>query len=412
VARSCRKAEGNPLIKHRKPIRLAIIFVVVLMFSGACASQAQEQEQGQVLEQETMQWATPPEMGIDTQAIYLATLQTEKGDLKIELFASKAPQTVNNFIFLAEEGFYNGTTFHRVLPNFMAQGGDPTGSGSGGPGYQFEDEFDPSLRFDDAGYLAMANGGPNTNGSQFFITYGPTPHLNGLHTIFGKVVEGMDVALSLTLRDPQQNPSFQGDTLLTVEIESLDESLLPPPTPTPLPVVPTMEEGRPLAELEIAERENLYTGKPALTIDPSQTYLATVETTKGAIQLELRPDVAPESTNNFIVLAELGYYDGFPFVFIQPGEFVLTGSPTGLADSDVGYGLPVEPELANTEGSVGFFYRQDWMMASGSQLYILMMNIAEMDGRFSVFGTVTEGMNIVEQLTTEDRVEQITIVER
>lgn len=406
--------EGNPLIKRRKSVSLTMIFVVILLFSWACSPQAQEQDQGQVQEQEQQakQWSTAPKMGIDTQAIYLATLKTEKGDIKVELFASKVPKTVNNFIFLVEEGFYDGTVFHRVLPNFMAQGGDPTGSGSGGPGYQFEDEFDPSLRFDGAGYLAMANSGPNTNGSQFFITYGPTPHLNGLHTIFGKVVEGMDVALSLTLRDPQQNPNFPGDTLLTVEIEKLGESLLPPPTPTPIPVVPTMEDGRPLAELAIAERENLYTGKPALMVDPSRSYLATIETTKGAIQLELRPDSAPESTNNFIVLADLGYYDGFPFVFVQPDEFVLTGSPSGQPDSDVGYGIPVEPELNNTVGAVGFFYRQDLMMASGSQFYILMKDIPEMDGRFSVFGFVTEGMDIVQQFTTEDRVEQITIIAR
>jgi cyclophilin family peptidyl-prolyl cis-trans isomerase len=406
--------EGNPLIKRRKSVSLTMIFVVILLFSWACSPQAQEQDQGQIQEQEQQakQWSTAPKMGIDTQAIYLATLKTEKGDIKVELFASKVPKTVNNFIFLVEEGFYDGTVFHRVLPNFMAQGGDPTGSGSGGPGYQFEDEFDPSLRFDGAGYLAMANSGPNTNGSQFFITYGPTPHLNGLHTIFGKVVEGMDVALSLTLRDPQQNPNFPGDTLLTVEIEKLGESLLPPPTPTPIPVVPTMEDGRPLAELAIAERENLYTGKPALMVDPSRSYLATIETTKGAIQLELRPDSAPESTNNFIVLADLGYYDGFPFVFVQPDEFVLTGSPSGQPDSDVGYGIPVEPELNNTVGAVGFFYRQDLMMASGSQFYILMKDIPEMDGRFSVFGFVTEGMDIVQQFTTEDRVEQITIIAR
>ena len=412
MVRSHRKMEGNPLIKHRKSIRLAMIVIVVLLFNGACAPQAQEQEQEQAQEQKAMQWSMPPEMSIDTQAIYLATLKTEKGDIKVELFASKAPKTVNNFIFLAEEGYYDGTTFHRVLDDFMAQGGDPTGTGAGGPCYQLEDEFDPSLRFDEAGYLAMANAGPNTNGSQFFITYGPTSHLTGRHTIFGKVVEGMDVALSLRLRDPQQNPGFEGDTLHSVEIETLDESLLPPPTPTPIPVVPAIEDGRPLAELAIAERENLYTAKPELAIDPSRTYFATVETTKGSIQLELRPDVAPESTNNFFVLAELGYYDGFPFVFVQPGEFVLTGSPTGLADSDIGYGLPVETELANTEGAVGFFYRQDRMMASGSQLYLLMKDIPEMDGSYSVFGTVTEGMDIVDQLTTEDRVEQITIVER
>ena len=111
----------------------------------------------------------------------------------IELFPNDAPKTVDNFVKLSKEGFYDGVIFHRVIPNFMIQGGDPTGTGTGGPGYQFEDEFVPSLVFDTAGILAMANSGPNTNGSQFFITTVPTPHLNGKHTIFGKVSSGQDV---------------------------------------------------------------------------------------------------------------------------------------------------------------------------------------------------------------------------
>ena len=166
------------------------------------------------------QWNSPPDMIIDPEMNYFATFQTEKGDIKVELFADRAPKTVNNFAFLAEAGYYDGTTFHRVLPDFMAQGGDPTGTGAGGPGYRFEDEFDPSLGFDEPGYLAMANAGPNTNGSQFFITFVPTPHLTGRHTIFGKVVEGMDVVLALTLRDPQANPDYLGDLLVTIEIEA------------------------------------------------------------------------------------------------------------------------------------------------------------------------------------------------
>lgn len=206
--------------------------------------------------QAVKQWDAPPEMAIDPEVIYIATFQTEKGDIKVELLAEKAPKTVNNFVFLAREGYYDGTTFHRVLSNFMAQGGDLTGTGTGGPGYRFEDEFDPNLRFDEPGYLAMANSGLDTNGSQFFITYVPTPHLTGRHTIFGKVVEGMDVALDLTLRDPQANPDFPGDLLVTVEIVEVPESLLPPPTPTPIPVAPQPKEGRPLAMLELAEREN------------------------------------------------------------------------------------------------------------------------------------------------------------
>ncbi len=133
-------------------------------------------------------------MSIDSSAGYTAKIKTNKGNIVIELFPASAPKTVNNFVFLANEGFYNGIIFHRVIPNFMIQGGDPTGTGTSGPGYKFEDEIDTKLGFDKPGILAMANSGPNTNGSQFFITTASTPHLNGNHTIFGKVLEGQDVA--------------------------------------------------------------------------------------------------------------------------------------------------------------------------------------------------------------------------
>src|SRR5215208_3061344 len=161
------------------------------------------------------QYDAAPPMTIDVNKKYFATFKLAKGgEFVAELFADKAPKTVNNFVFLAREGYYNGTTFYRVLDGFMAQGGDPTGTGTGGPGYQFEDEFS-DLTFDKPGLLAMANGGPNTNGSQFFITYAPTPHLNGLHTIFGQVIDGMDVVNGITRRDPDQNPDFEGDAIET-----------------------------------------------------------------------------------------------------------------------------------------------------------------------------------------------------
>jgi cyclophilin family peptidyl-prolyl cis-trans isomerase len=148
------------------------------------------------------QWSNPPEMQIDPKKKYKARMETDKGTMVIELFADKAPKTVNNFVFLAREGFYDGIIFHRVISNFMAQGGDPTGRGSGGPGYKFTDEFDSSLRHDKPGVLSMANAGPNTNGSQFFITHTPTPHLDNKHSVFGQVVEGMDVLMSIPPRDP------------------------------------------------------------------------------------------------------------------------------------------------------------------------------------------------------------------
>ena len=145
------------------------------------------------------QYPAPPSMTIDPSASYTAIINTSKGSITIELFAQDAPITVNNFVFLAEDGFYDGLIFHRVIPDFMIQGGDPTGTGTAGPGYQFVDEVESDRGFDAPGTLAMANAGPNTNGSQFFITVRPTPHLNGNHTIFGKVTQGQQVTDTISL---------------------------------------------------------------------------------------------------------------------------------------------------------------------------------------------------------------------
>jgi cyclophilin family peptidyl-prolyl cis-trans isomerase len=156
-------------------------------------------------------------MTIDPKRRYTATLRTTGGDIVIELFADRAPKTVNNFVFLAREKFYDGVTFHRVIPGFMAQGGDPTGSGTGGPGYRFADEFHPSLCHDGAGVLSMANAGPNTNGSQFFITFAATPHLDNRHSVFGKVIKGMDSLMKIAPRDPGRDRS-PGAAIQSVEI--------------------------------------------------------------------------------------------------------------------------------------------------------------------------------------------------
>jgi cyclophilin family peptidyl-prolyl cis-trans isomerase len=159
----------------------------------------------------------PPSGALDTSKSYTARIKTEKGDMVVELYADRAPLTVENFVNLARAGFYDGTTFHRVIAGFMAQGGDPTGTGTGGPGYQFGDEFHPTLRHDSAGILSMANAGPGTNGSQFFITHGPTPHLDDRHTVFGKVTSGLDVLRSIRERDPQRDRQ-PGDAITTIEI--------------------------------------------------------------------------------------------------------------------------------------------------------------------------------------------------
>lgn len=165
----------------------------------------------------TKTWNNPPEFKLDLHKKYSATFKTDKGDIEVELFAAKVPATVNNFVFLAREGFYDNTIFHRVINDFMVQGGDPTGTGRGGPGYNFRDEFDPSLKHDKPGILSMANAGPNTNGSQFFITHVPTPWLDGKHAVFGQVTGGMDVLMSIDPRDPNLIGA-PAVTLTTVEI--------------------------------------------------------------------------------------------------------------------------------------------------------------------------------------------------
>ena len=153
------------------------------------------------------QWDQPPEMQIDPSKNYKVVIETCKGNIELELYPQQAPKTVNNFVFLAQEGFYDGVTFHRVIGDFMIQGGDPTGSGRGGPGYRFQDELTENTLTNDAKVISMANSGPNTNGSQFFITHSPQPHLNGKHTVFGKVVLGQDVVDAIRQGDKMERVS-------------------------------------------------------------------------------------------------------------------------------------------------------------------------------------------------------------
>lgn len=153
-------------------------------------------------------YSTPHEMQIDTDRTYLLTIETDRGAIELELFPEYAPKTVNNFICLAKDGYYDGIIFHRVIPNFMIQGGDPSGTGRGGPGYNFEDEFAGNPLQHETGSLSMANAGPGTNGSQFFITHCPQPHLNGKHTVFGKVTAGQDVVDAIR----------QGDAMIKVSV--------------------------------------------------------------------------------------------------------------------------------------------------------------------------------------------------
>ncbi len=201
----------------------------------------------------------------------------------------------------------------------------------------------------------MANSGPNTNGSQFFITFTAQPALDGHYTIFGQVVSGMDVVLALKLRDPSTSPTFLGDALYSVTISESPISLIPGPTATPTLHTPVQTPGvRSFATMSVTARASLFTGAPAMVIDPTHTYQAVITTTKGKLTFNLDAADAPQSVNNFVVLAQMGYWDNFPINYVQRHDFLLTGEPTGLQDSGIGYTLPLEKGLSNDAGALGY----------------------------------------------------------
>lgn len=369
-------------------------------------------------------YTAPPTMTIDTGKFYYATFKTERGDIKAQLFADRAPLTVNNFVFLAREGYYNDTIFHRVLEGFMAQAGDPTGTGTGGPGYQFEDEIVPALTFDRPGLLAMANAGPGTNGSQFFITFAPTDWLNGMHTIFGEVIEGQELLNQLTRVDPSQPSGVEADTLYTVLIEETDESILPPPPPTPTPTItPTPFAAtsldlsiRALATITSAGRANYFNTAPEMVIDTAKQYTATMTTSKGDLTIALYDDIAPVAVNNFVVLANLGFYDDVPINQVNPGELMVVGSPDNNPTSDAGYKIDAEVGLTHTleSGAIAYVpFRGISPNHSSSQLLIaLLPPPAEANEAFSFFGQIVGGSEILAQLTDQDTIQAVTIEEK
>jgi len=349
-----------------------------------------------------LSWDSPPPLTIDPNAIYDATFKTEKGDIVVELFADKAPNTVNNFIFLARQGFYDNTTFHRVLDGFMAQGGDPTGTGAGGPGYTFPDEIDPDAHFDRPGLLAMANGGPDTNGSQFFITFAPAPWLDGNHTIFGEVISGQEVLDQLTRRDPQQNPDFAGDALLTVEINESTASLRPTATPQPTPFAPDpAATDHFMSDMDAAERVGYWNTAPESTLDSNTIYLATFKTDVGEIKVELRPDLAPQNVANFVALANAGYYDGTRFYQVIQDLVAVGGDPLNDGSGSPGYTMPAEmhSDVFNAAGWLGSAQQGG---QGGGQIFFTLAEASWLADRFTPLGEIVDGLDVLKQFVIAD----------
>ena len=373
-------------------------------------------------------YTAPPENELEAGKYYYATLKTNRGDIRVQLFADRAPKTVNNFVFLARQGYYDNTVFHRVLDGFMAQAGDPTGTGAGGPGYAFEDEFYPGLTFDRPGLLAMANRGPATNGSQFFITFSVTDWLNYNHTIFGEVIEGQEVLSRLTRRDPAAQPDFPGDTLYTVLIDETDSSILPtptpaPPTPTPLPT-PTPyapssmdNDNRPLAAIQARERVNRFNTPPEMMINPDASYRAVFRTSKGDFSARLFTAEAPMAVNNFVILANLGFYDQTPISLVRPGDSIIMGAPDNNPLNDAGYAFPAEVG-AITETTVGAItyipvdqLPDGTILSSSSQLLIALMDPPDqVELQLAFFAQIDEGLEVLAELTTADTILAVEIV--
>ncbi|MBN2531489.1 MAG: peptidylprolyl isomerase [Spirochaetales bacterium] len=350
------------------------------------------------------QWDAPPEMMIDLAKIYLATVKTEVGDIKFELMPAEAPVTVNNFIFLAGKGFYDGSSFHRVEEDVMAIGGKPFDGFYDGPGYTIPDEITTDIRFDEGGYVAMVKSSdPNTAGSQFFITLDQTPWLNGMYSIFGKVVEGLDVVKRLKIVDPSKD-THKGTGILSINISELEESLLPGKKPF-VPKAPQLADSRPLAKLPIPAREFIYNTAPEMMIDPNKSYSARFVTTRGTIDAKLRPDINPVSVNNFVVLAKLGYWDNFPFTTVVRWRYAISGSPRAKPRSDIGYSIPWEdsPLLPLGIGKLGYWLhaRMDGS-SSGSNIFFMLTN--DIRGHYgNVFGEVSQaGMKIVRSIPADD----------
>jgi len=355
----------------------------------------------------------PAAMTIKPDTIYLATFVTAKGNIVAELYQD-TPQSANNFITLAGNGFYDGLTFHRVEPGFVIQGGDPMGDGSGGPGYTIPAEINHTHP---RGALAWARTGDPVNperrssGSQFYVTLADQPGLDqGGYTVFGQVVAGMDVVDQIAV----------GDVITRVEIsESTEPSRLPTPTPTPEPKAPVMEEGRPLAQVPVEGRDKIYNMAPELIIDTAKSYQATLTTAKGEIVIDLDPTGAPQAVNSFVLLANLGFYDGLPVAYVESANYAVMGSPAAQPDSDVGYALEPEvlPEGSGiVTGTVSLYPVYDQLSgvirASGSQFFISFALAPEADTPLSVIGQVTLGMDVATRLEMGDIITKIVITEK
>ena len=373
----------------------------------------------------------PPTANLDPTLDYIAVFELESGTVRIQLFDDLAPIHANNFVFLIEDGFYDGLTFHRVLEGEVAQTGDPSATNNGGAGYILPDEslpdLDEPLTLGDGGLVAMARTGAGASSSQFFITLSPQGQLDSLGFIpFGRVIEGLELVRALTPRNPLATPLPEaGDRILSASIQTLPAGSAELELPTVSAAAAAREDAAGEAATATAEQTEAppepppasesgavakpsWPEPPAITIDPSLNYTAVLELETGTVRIDLFEDTAPIHANNFVFLAEQGFYDGLTFHRVLAGFVAQGGDPTGTGTGGSGYRLPDEEvgdnAAALTNGAVGVIsMARGPGGASGSQFYITYTPQGGLDTQgFTAFGIVIEGMDAIEALTPRD----------
>ena len=354
------------------------------------------------VEQRSGYFAQGPEMAIDPDTIYLATIKTAKGDIVVELYGQEAPIAVNNFVALAEMGFYDAMPLYPVGPPQAVLTGDPTGDGQGSPGYDLPAEIGIANLAGAMGYLRFpdqVNPERLSNGSQVYITLEAVPDIDGVYAAFGQVIEGLDVLGQVEM----------GDVIETIAISEAAERVAPtpaPPTPTPTPFAPTSAEGRPLAAIDPAERVNAFNMPPAMALEAGTDYVARITTDLGDIVIDLFEEQTPVTVNNFVTLANLGFYDNTMFHRVIDGFMAQAGDPSGTGTGGPGYVFEDEivPELVFDKAGL-LAMANAGPGTNGSQFFITFDAADWLNGQHTIFGQVIEGEDLLAQIQRRDPVD-------
>lgn len=342
-----------------------------------------------------------PDLAIESDKVYVATIETTKGDIVVELYAREAPLSVNNFVVLSSLGYYDGLPMVPLPEAAVVLAGDPLGTGEGGPGYTVPAELGVPNLEGAVGWLRLpdqVNPERASSGSQFYITLAPAPQLDGNLTVFGQVIDGLQVAGQVET----------GDVIQEITISEADERRAPtppPPTPTPPPVAPVLDPAgdRPLADISPAERDGYFNTPPAMQLQSGVDYVARIVTEKGDIVVDLFEEQTPSTVNNFVVLADLGFYDNTTFHRVIEDFMAQAGDPSGTGRGGPGYTFADEfvPELVHDSAGI-LSMANAGPNTNGSQFFLTFAPTPWLDGLHTVFGKVIEGEDVLGQISLRD----------